>query len=239
MARKKYFLIVDTETTQTEQVADLGLVLCDRQGNVVQTWGLMIAETYTQREEHPLFHIFGDANDIFSKESLPKRYAEYDAMIKDGRRMVAGVAAVNRLLAGINAKYSPTLTAYNLQFDAGKLANTGIDITHFEKRFCLWRAFFKGFGQTKKYRTFLLEHGYFNPRTKHGNMSYQTKADAAAKFFLGADLPDEPHTALEDARDYELPILKEVVKRMKVEDYMNAPAVSWRNVQVKDWYVAK
>jgi hypothetical protein len=32
-------------------------------------------------------------------------------------------------------------------------------------------------------------------------------ADTMAKYILGIDLQDEPHTALEDARDYEAVIL--------------------------------
>src|SRR5690606_4175498 len=138
--RKKYFLIVDTETTQNGKVADLGIVVCDKQGNIAYEGGFMVGEVYCDRETNPLFHIFGDANDVFSKASLPRRYSGYDQMIKDGRRMVATVPAINSLLAKIAIRYQPVLTAYNLAFDTGKCANTGIDLTLFDKRFCLWHA---------------------------------------------------------------------------------------------------
>jgi hypothetical protein len=37
-------------------------------------------------------------------------------------------------------------------------------------------------------------------------------ADTMAKFIFGTGLQDEPHTALEDARDYEAPILTRILE---------------------------
>jgi hypothetical protein len=236
MAKKKFFLTVDTETTQTEMVADFGVVVSDKQGRIHYEGGFMVAETYCDAENHPLFHIFGDANDVFSKASLPARRARYDAMIADGRRMVASRAAINSLLAKINARYSPVVTAYNLDFDARVCANTGIDLTHFEQRFCLWAAAAQKWGNSKDFLTFVLENGYFGNRTKTGHVGVQTKADVMAKFLLGAGLPDEPHTALEDARDYELPILTALVKNTPPSVYMNASKPNWRNFAAKNLY---
>lgn len=239
MAKKKFFLIVDTETTQTEKVADFGVIVCDKQGVIVYEGGFMVAEIFCDAKTHPLFHIFGDKNDVFSAASLPARRARYDAMIKDGRRMVASVPAINSLLAKINARYSPVLTAYNLDFDARVCANTGIDLTHFSKRFCLWAAAAQKWGQTRDYLAFVLENGYFGNRTKTGHVGVQTKADVMAKFLLGAGLPDEPHTALEDARDYELPILTALVKNALPSVYMNATKPNWTAFKAKDHYRPK
>jgi hypothetical protein len=236
MAKKKFFLTVDTETTQTEMVADFGVVVSDKQGHIHYEGGFMIAETYCDAKNHPLFHIFGDGSDVFSKASLPARRARYDAMIADGRRMVASRAAINSLLAKINARYSPVVTAYNLDFDARVCANTGIDLTHFEQRFCLWAAAAQKWGNSKDFLAFVLENGYFGNRTKTGHVGVQTKADVMAKFLLGAGLPDEPHTALEDARDYELPILTALVKNTPPSVYMNASKPNWRNFAAKNLY---
>jgi hypothetical protein len=41
-----------------------------------------------------------------------------------------------------------------------------------------------------------------------------TTADTMAKYILGTDLADEPHTALEDARDYEAPILTALLSQL-------------------------
>jgi hypothetical protein len=237
MAKKKFFLIVDTETTQTDKVADIGIVVCDKAGNIAYEGGFMVAEIFCDAQNHPLFHIFGDRNDVFSAASLPARRARYDDMIKDGRRMVASVAAINSLLAKINARYSPVLTAYNIAFDKGKCANTGIDLSHFQNSFCLWYAAAAKWGTSKPFLNFALENGYFGNRTKTGHVGVQTKADVMAKFILGAGLPDEPHTALEDARDYERPILTALVNNTSPVVYMNPVPYNYRDFAAKRLFV--
>lgn len=230
---KKFFLIVDTETTVTNKVADLGIVVADKAGNVEYEAGLLVRDFFLDRNEHTLFHDT-TADPLWGKRNLPRRYSEYENMLADGRRMLASVAAVNRLMVKIALKYKPVLTAYNIAFDANKLDNSGIDMTMFDKRFCLWHAAANKWGETRKYRQFVLDNHLFGHRTRCGNLTYGTKADYMAKFILGSDLPDEPHTALEDARDYELPILKALVKSTPPRIYMNSPAYDWRNFQVKN-----
>jgi hypothetical protein len=240
MARKKFFLIVDTETTQTDCVADFGAVICDRHGEIYAECGVLVREFYLDRAAHPLFHYSTGVDPLWGKANLPARYAGYDAMLANGSRMLATVPAVNAWLAKALAKYRPVLTAYNLNFDLGKCRNTGIDLSIFEEKFCLWYASANKWMKTKEYRQFILDGHHFNPPTALGNMSFQTKAEPMAAFVLGdPNMPAEPHTALEDARDYELPILRRLVATSKPAEYMNAPAVTWRDVQVKDWYKPK
>ena len=176
MGRKKTFLIVDTETTQTEKVADIGCVVVDKEGNVLAQMGALVREFYLDSDAHPLF----------------------------------------------------------LPFDSGKCSNSGIDLDIFEKRFCLWAASAEKWGKTKAYRQFVLDTVGFNKPTKLGNMSYHTNAEIMARFVLDNPMmPDEPHTALEDALHYEAPILTALVKNTPVADYMNPPGYNWRNFQVK------
>jgi hypothetical protein len=231
---KKTFMIVDTETTQCGRVVDFGAIICDKQGNVLASYAVLIREHFFNPEEYPLFH----AKDFLGgKANLPKRYARYNAMIENGSRTIASVAAVNRWLAKANATYRPVLTAYNLKFDEGVMTKTGIDHTIFQKRFCLWRAAAAKWGHTKAYRQMVLDTAAFNPETKNGNWSYQTKAEPMTRFVLGdARFPDEPHTAYEDALEYEMPILVALVKNTLPKEYMNAPACSWQNYQVRDHF---
>lgn len=231
MARKKYFLTIDTETTQTDKVADFGAIVSDKQGRIVKECGVLVANFYTDRDKHPLFHM-GDF--LGGAANLPSRYAEYDAMLQDGRRMLAGVAAVNRWLARVNAQYSPVLTAYNLAFDRSKMRASGIDCDQFGQSFCLWHAAAEKWAKTRAYRQFILDNHFIGNRTQSGHMGYQTKADGMAKFLLGADLPDEPHTALEDARDYEVPILTKLVNSTSPKQYMNPTPYSWRDYALRD-----
>jgi hypothetical protein len=231
---KKHFLIVDTETTDNGKVADFGAVVCDKQGNIVASFAALVTEIYTDRVNDPLF-TRGNTCTLWGKKSLKRRYARYDAMIKNGSRTLATVPAINRWLAEIAVKYRPVLTAYNLSFDVGVCNNTDIDLSLFPNRFCMWNAAAHRWGQKRAFLQIVLETLAFNPPTKAGNMTYQTKAEPMARFVTGnVNMPAEPHTALEDARDYELPILVALVKGAKVKDYMEAPSYNWRNFQVKD-----
>lgn len=232
---KKHFLIVDTETTVTDKVADLGIVVCDKQGNIEYEAGLLIREIFNDRENNLLFHDT-TADPLWGKRNLPRRYKQYEDMLTDGRRMLASVAAVNRLFVKIALKYRPILTAYNLGFDAPKLENTGIDMTLFDQRFCLWHAAANKWANSRAYRQFALDNHLFGNRTKLGNMTIKTNADHMARFLLGDDLPPEPHTALEDARDYERPILARLLKNTGPKDYMAPPKYNWRDFQVRNAY---
>lgn len=235
MARKKFFIVIDTETTQTNKVADFGAVICDKQGEIHAQCGVLVREFYLDREKHPLFHC-SDGDALWGKSNLPKRYAAYDAMLQDGRRMLASVAAINRWLAQAAAKYQPIATAYNIAFDKDKCEKSGIDLQMFSQSFCLWHAAVEKWAFTRNYRQFVLDNHMFNPPTGHGNMSFQAKADGMAKFILGPGTPDEPHTALEDARDYEVPILAALVRNTSPKDYMNPEPSNWRAMQVRDWF---
>ena len=233
MAKRKYFLVIDTETTQTDKIADFGAVLTDKEGRIHKECGVLVADFYTEKEEHPLFHM-GDF--LGGAANLPARYAEYDAMLQNGQRMLASVAAINRWLARVNAEYQPILTAYNLAFDRSKMRGSGIDCDQFSESFCLWHAAADKWGTSKRYRQFVLDNHFFGNRTQNGHMGFQTKADIMAKFLLGPDYPDEPHTALEDARDYEVPILSKLVKTTSPKKYMNPEPYNWRNFAMRDWF---
>ena len=233
---KKYFIIVDTETTQTNKVADLGLVVCDKQGNVEYSAGFLVSGVYDKPEKHPLFYT-RDASPLWGMAALPSRYRAYNEMLQNGQRTLATIPAINATLAQVMAKYRPTLTAYNLAFDLDKCTRTGIDLKIFQSQFCLWHASAAKWAATREFRAFVLNSGAFNPPTAKGNLSYKSDAEIMARFVTcNPQMPDEPHTALEDALLYELPILTRLVKASKVKDYMNARPYNWRHYQVRDHY---
>ena len=239
MARKDYFLLIDTETTQDDMVADFGALVVDKKGNIATECAVLVREIFNDKENHPLFFT-KDADPLWGKAGLPKRYEKYNNMLNGGNRMLASVAAVNRWLDKVKAKYNPILTAYNLSFDMGKCINTGIDLAQFDKSFCLWHASFTKWAFTKQYRNFVLAVHAFNKPTELLNMAYKTNAETMARFVMDNPLlGDEPHTAYEDAKLYELPILLKLVNSTKKDKYMNPTAFDWRKVQVKDWFTAK
>ena len=238
MAKREYFLTIDTETTQDGKVADFAAVISDRKGEVYAQCAVLVNGVFTDSENHPLFCTPGKEDTVFSKASLARRYNVYNDMVSGGMRMVASVAAINVWLAKANAKYNPYLTAYNLAFDTDKCANTGIDLSDFaSRRFCLWHAAVAKWASTSAYKRFILDTHSFNPPTAHGNMSYKTNAEVMARFVLGnPDLEDEPHTALEDVLYYELPILNRLLAVSKKKEWLNPGSFNWRNVQVRDHF---
>ncbi len=211
MAKKQYFCILDTETTMGDTVADFAMIICDREGNIYNQCAVLVNGHYNTME---LFHD-KKANDIWGYEGLIKRKMGYIAMLDNGIRMIASVNAINKWINQAIGKYNPTLTAYNLPFDINKCTNTGIDLSGFNNKFCLWQASVGNICKTKKYKQFCLDNHGFNNVTKHGNMTFKTNAEMVCGY-INNNFIIEPHTALEDARDFELPILTHIIKKIQI-----------------------
>ena len=229
MAKKQYFAVVDTETTITDKVVDFGIVICDRQGSIYAQCGVLVRDIFGVDD---LFYNT-NATDIWSRASITRRMDKYNTMLNTGIRMLASVNAINTWVAKAIGKYNPILTAYNLPFDESKCSNTGIDLTGFESRFCLWGAAVGNICNTKAYKQFVLENHLFTDRTALGNKSFRTGAEAVTGFLSG-QLTDEPHTSIEDIIGYEIPVLTHVLKKKKWKE--NSIAYNWRSFQVKDHF---
>ena len=232
MAKKQYFIIIDTETTNDNQVFDFGAVVVDRQGNIVNSCAIIVKDNIGKE-------LFQDptGKSIWSKDYAAQKKNNYMDMLEKGNRMMASVNAINRWLEKVNAKYEPIMTAYNVAFDQTKCANTGIDLTIFKSSFCLWHLACQLFAGKKDYRNFIAENHYFGNVTEKGNMTYKTNAEVMAHYITGRK-NDEPHTAIEDAQFFELPILMACIKNRKWKDFIGM-AYNWRDYQVKDNFQAK
>lgn len=232
MAKKQYFIIIDTETTNDNQVFDFGAVVVDRQGNIVNSCAIIVKDNIGKE-------LFQDptGKSIWSKDYAAQKKNNYMDMLEKGNRMMASVNAINRWLEKVNAKYEPIMTAYNVAFDQTKCANTGIDLTIFKSSFCLWHLACQLFAGKKDYRNFIAENHYFGNVTEKGNMTYKTNAEVMAHYITGRK-NDEPHTAIEDAQYFELPILMACIKKRNWKDFIGM-AYNWRDYQVKDNFQAK
>jgi len=241
MSKKQYIATIDVETTQDHKVADFACTITDRKGRIHAQCAVMVDGIFTDAENHPLFfNKDAGPSALWSRKSADRRYAKYQKMVQDGSRMIASVGAINRWLERAVGKYDPILTAYNLGFDSGKMSNTGIDHSIFSQRFCLWQAACVKWASSTAYKNFIMQNHYFNPPTAFGNMTYQTNAEVMARFVTGQDLPDEPHTALEDIIGYELPILNAIIKRGKMSDIIDScVGYNWRDYQAKNHFTAK
>ena len=233
MAKKQFFLIIDTESTINNHCADFGAMVIDKQGNIHKEIGILVGDFY-QKEQ--LFFDKNAKEQIWQLAGLKRREENYINMVNSGQRMIASVNAINRWLDKANMQYSPELTAYNLPFDLNICQNSGIDLSMFEKRFCLWQMAIGHFANTKKYKQFILQNHAFNSPTDKGNMTFKTNAEIMASFVNGSMLPAEPHTALEDIKFYELPILQAIMKKRNWRE--KQMPYNWQSFQVKDHFVA-
>ena len=82
MAKKEFFLIVDTETTQDGLVADFGAVVVDRKGKIHAQCAVMIHGIFTDMQNHPLFFT-SDDNAIWGKNTVeePGDVVELDGTV--------------------------------------------------------------------------------------------------------------------------------------------------------------
>jgi hypothetical protein len=232
MAKKQFFAILDTETTINDTVADFAIVIVDREGKIYNQCAVLIAGHY---DTMSLFYD-KNATGLWSKDYAHKKRDNYEKMITDGTRMLASVNAINKWINQAIGKYNPSLTAYNLAFDLSKCANTGIDLSGFNQKFCLWQAAVGNICNKKAFKQFALDNHQFNNATSKGNMTFKTNAEIVCGF-INNNIIDEPHTALEDARDFELPILTHIIKKRNWQD--NIKPYAWQDFQVKDHYTAR
>jgi len=123
-----------------------------------------------------------------------------------------------------------------LGFDLDKCKNTGIELGGFNSQFCLWQAAIGNICNTKQYRDFVLQNHGFNTPTGAGNMTMKTSAEMVAGF-IGGEFKTEPHTALEDARDFELPILQTILRKKKWREKITP--YNWRQFQVRNHFSVK
>ena len=204
--KKHYYLVIDTETTQKQTVADFGAVIVTKQGEIIDQFGAMVLNHFGK------IPLFSDPSApdaaLWSEQSAQRREKNYYAMLDTGERSVSSIGLINQWLASINARYNPVLTAYNISFDLGKCSNTRINLGMFKQRFCLMKAAKRKIGVLAEYQDFCIERELLTAKGRKPQMT----ADAMAKFILGDSLQDEPHTALEDSRDYECPILTHILR---------------------------
>jgi hypothetical protein len=203
---RHFYLIVDTETTKKQTVADFGAVIVTKQGEIVERFGAMVLGHFGKMP------LFADAtapdSALWSEQSARRREKDYYSMLDTGERSIASPALINQWLVRVNAQYAPVLTAYNLAFDLGKCRNTRIDLGIFAQSFCLMKAAKRQIGTLAEYHDFCHDNRFLTLALRKPSMT----ADTMAKFILGVSLEDEPHTALEDAQFYEAPILTKILE---------------------------
>lgn len=222
----RYLLIVDTETTaKNHMVADFGAVVVDlsrpRDKQVVRELGIFVWDAYN----HPLwFNPRAPKGDFWHRDNLKTRQKQQESYVDEGERALAVSKNINKWLKEVFDEFNPICTAYNWKFDKKVCANTGINLEQFQNgpQWCLYNLAKKMLVNNEVYRNHCLANGYV---TEKGNIQFT--ADSVSNFIFwsrGEVKGAEPHTALEDAKMYELPIAQELFAHGWLDDLKTTEA---------------
>tara|TARA_R110000851_G_scaffold10849_1_gene38571 strand:+ start:562 stop:1254 length:693 start_codon:yes stop_codon:yes gene_type:complete len=223
MAKKQYFFIVDTETTEKDNVADFAGVIVDRKGKIYNQIAVLVDGHYGKDK---LFHDRNSSEEIWTLKGLEKRNNIYKDMLNNGQRMISSVAGINKWISQAKLNYPDLIfTAYNSKFDLGKMRNTGID-AEFKNQFCMWYSAVNEVQGNKAYIQHCIDRKWFTEK-----LNARTNAEAMAEFVAGGELPPEPHTALEDIIEYELLIFKWLMSKGSWRK-LDQTGYNWRKWQI-------
>ena len=224
MAQKQFFFLCDTETTMRDTVADFAGIIVDRKGIIHNQIAVLVSGHFGK---YKLFHDKNSSESIWTLAGLKRRNELYRGMLNSGDRMLASPTAINKWLEKAKTAYPNLIfTAYNADFDIGKMRNTGLDVDGFADIFCLWKASVNKVSNDKRYIEHCINRKWLTPK-----LNFKTSAEPMAEYALGRELPPEPHTALEDILQYELPILLWLIKNKSYKKY-SQNGYNWREWQL-------
>ena len=220
--RKKYFMVLDVETTNNDMtskfndglVYDIGFGIYDKQGN-----------TYCERS-YCVKEIFNDKslmNSAYYKEKLPKYYEE----LKQGKREIKTILEIRNIIKKAIEYFNIEMVfAYNANFDYTTLNNSIRYITSSFVRWFfpygvkigdIWHIACQVLGTQK---TFQFE----NVRNENGNL--KTSAERMFAYISQNEEFEEEHIGISDVR-IEKEILIRCLKSHKKID-KNINRACWR-----------
>lgn len=217
MAKRQYFLIINTVSTIEGTVADFGAVVCDTKGKVYKSIGVLVAGEYDVKE------LFYDENacGYWGVTELDKRKENYRRMLETGLRQLATVGGINRWLESARCAYHPELISWDLAFDLEKCRNTEINLSSYEQHYCLRHIAEAYFAEAKAFKSFILQSNAVNPPASFESMPYRRSAAVMAAFVQHKTIEEESHTSFEDVF-FELPIFLAIVKKPKWREKFKA-----------------
>ena len=227
MARKKYFLVIDTETCNSIEQPfcyDIGYAICDRMGNMVVKRSFVVAE------------MFLDNKDLMASCYFSEKIPQYWEDIKNEKRQLKSIFNIRKQIKADMREYKTHMVgAYNMGFDKRALNNT---IRYCSKSlvrwffpfgteyFCIWNMACQVIMNSVKYIKFAIQNGL---ESEAGNI--QTSAENCYKFLTNSIDFVESHTGLEDV-EIEVAIMAECYKKHKKMSKKINPAC-WRIPQRK------
>lgn len=192
--RKSYFITFDTETANSIDcplMYDLGFAVHDKQGNIYETYSLVIADVYCNEKE------------IMQSAYYSRKLPQYEEDLKTGKRKLVSVETAKRILSETAKKYNiKAVIAHNARFDYRSTANTIRYITKSKNRYFLpyevplWDTLEMAKSVIKDkptYKDFCERNGYL---TKNGQV--RLTAEILYRFISKDENFIEKHQGLED-----------------------------------------
>lgn len=226
MAKKKFIMVLDTETANgivtddnkldlsCSLVYDIGFVVIDKKGNVYKRVSLAIGD------------IFIGMKDVMQSAYYADKIPKYWEEIMNGtRELVSFLHARNIVLSTMKEYNITTVSAHNARFDVNALNNTLRYLTKSEKRFFfpyeteIWDTL-KGATNTickqKTYQRFCEKYGYM---TKHKPPRVRATAEILYRYISGDNEFIEEHQGVYDT-DIEAKILVRILRQHSKKSYL-------------------
>ena len=203
--RKKYYLMIDTETCNGimeedgklnlnySLVYDLGMAIVDKQGTVYAQESLIIKEIY--------YGMADIMTSCYYKDKLPR----YDIEIEQGNRRVVSLYEAREIIKNLLTLFDTNIViAHNASFDNRATNNTQRYLTKSKYRYFLpygtgiWDTLKMATDTICKQKTYIRwceQNGYM---TKHAKPRPRATAEILYRYISGNDNFIESHTGLED-----------------------------------------
>lgn len=192
--RKSYFITFDTETANSIDcplMYDLGFAVHDKQGNIYETYSLVVADVYCNEKE------------LMKSAYYAEKIPQYELDLKLKNRKLVSVETAKRILSETAKKYNiKAVIAHNARFDYRSTANTIRYITKSKNRYFLpygvplWDTLEMAksvIANKSTYKNFCEKNGYL---TKNGKV--RLTAEILYRFISGKENFVERHEGLED-----------------------------------------
>lgn len=198
--RRKYYIVLDTETANTLKnmmlfplVYDLGFAVVDKLGRVYETFDFVIYEIYAR------------AKDLMQSAYYADKLPQYEAELKDGTRKMVSIMTAYKVFREVCKKYNiEAVIAHNASFDLKALNTTMRYLTGSKIRYFfpynleIWdsqKMAHDTICKQKSYIEFCEKHGLM---TNHKTPRVRETAEALHRYRLLDNNYTERHTALSD-----------------------------------------
>ena len=192
--RKKYYMILDTETTNTMDdplVYDIGYIIIDKKGTIYKMESFVVSDIF-----------FGEKDlmkTAYYAEKLPMYYED----IQCGYRKVVNLYTARQTIRQDIESYKiQAVCAYNANFDLKAVNTTQRYITKSKYRYfipygvpiwCIWNMACNTICNTSKYIDFCLQNHFIS---NNGNI--QTSAEVVYRYLIDDINFMELHTGIDD-----------------------------------------